>query len=152
MSFVQGILGNLSEVDPRELEKEYGDYLLDGEKVEMGFKLVRDVVLLTDRRLIEFDKSGMTGKKVKVSFIFLTDIVYVYAETASLVDDDSDIYIQYIRPFQSGVKNLHLEFPRKYDIKKFYGRMLEWVEKNSKRYAQWWQFAGTMQNVPATKS
>ncbi len=33
------------------------------EQVELAFKLVRDLIIFTDRRMIIVDKQGMTGKK-----------------------------------------------------------------------------------------
>ena len=62
-SLVQGALGNMNEIPVEELTKEYGAYLMDGETIQIGFWLVRDVVLFTDKRIIDFDKQGATGQK-----------------------------------------------------------------------------------------
>ncbi|MFB0957689.1 MAG: PH domain-containing protein [Clostridiaceae bacterium] len=62
-AFGQGLLGNLSEQTPETLTKEFGMYLMEGESIHMGFKLIRDVVIFTDRRIIDIDKQGATGKK-----------------------------------------------------------------------------------------
>ena len=56
-----GLMGNLSEVSPESLMQEYGMYLMDGETITTGFKLVRDVVIVTDKRIIDFDKQGASG-------------------------------------------------------------------------------------------
>lgn len=53
---LQGLLGNMSELPVDALTQEYGAYLMDGEVIQTGFKLVRDVMLITDRRIITFDK------------------------------------------------------------------------------------------------
>ena len=58
-----GLMGNLSEVSPESLMQEYGMYLMDGETITTGFKLVRDVVIVTDKRVIDFDKQGATDRK-----------------------------------------------------------------------------------------
>lgn len=47
-SLASGVLGNLSEVSVEELNRDYGMYLMDGETIQTGYKLVRDVVLITE--------------------------------------------------------------------------------------------------------
>lgn len=138
MGIVQGILGNLTEVSASEIEKEFGDYLMPNERVQMGFKLVRDVVILTTLRLIEFDKKELTGKKMRMKFRFLTDIVNVSCETAGFLLDDSELYITYIVSPYHKTNNLelatvHYEFPRKYDIKPFFQKLQSYVYENHKR-------------------
>lgn len=53
---ISGAAGNLNEMSPEALMQEYGAYLMTNEKINVGFKLVRDVVLITDKRIIDFDK------------------------------------------------------------------------------------------------
>ena len=62
---MQGLAGNLNEMTPEALMQEYGCYLMEGETIKTGFKLVRDVVLFTDKRIIDFDKQGATGQKMR---------------------------------------------------------------------------------------
>lgn len=64
-----GFAGNLSEVSPESLMQEFGMYLMDGETITTGFKLIRDVVIVTNRRIIDFDKQGATGTKMRVDSI-----------------------------------------------------------------------------------
>ena len=61
-----GLAANYSEQFPEELAKEYGMYLMDGESIRTGFKLVRDVLIFTDKRIIFTDKQGATGSKMSV--------------------------------------------------------------------------------------
>ena len=63
-NIMQGVLGNMSEVDATTLEKEYGAYLMEGETIQTGFKLVRDALIITDKRILDFDKQGATGQKM----------------------------------------------------------------------------------------
>ena len=95
-SLTQGIMGNMSEVSTEELMKEYGAYLMDGETIQTGFRLVRDVVLFTDKRIVDFDKQGATGQKMRVDSINLSSIIHVSAETSGFGMDDSEINITYI--------------------------------------------------------
>ena len=81
-AIAQGALGNMNEISPEELQQEYGAYLMDGETIQTGFRLVRDVVLFTDKRIIDFDKQGATGQKMRVDSINLSSIIHVSAETS----------------------------------------------------------------------
>ena len=60
-SLVNGLAGNLNEISPQETEKEFGAFLMEGETVQACFRLVRDVLIVTDKRIIDIDKQGATG-------------------------------------------------------------------------------------------
>ena len=53
---LQGLMGNLSEINPESLTNEYGMYLMEGETIHTGFVLIRDVVIFTDKRIIDVFK------------------------------------------------------------------------------------------------
>jgi hypothetical protein len=59
-----GLLGNASAVSVEDLKKENGKLICENEKIEIGFKLIRDMFIFTNKRLILVDKQGLTGKKV----------------------------------------------------------------------------------------
>ena len=40
--------------------------MLDDEKVEHAYKLIRDLIVFTNRRLILVDKQGISGKKLSI--------------------------------------------------------------------------------------
>lgn len=135
-SLAQGVLGNLSEVSVDELTKEYGAYLMDGETIQTGFRLVRDVVLFTDKRIVDFDKQGATGQKMRVDSINLSTIIHVSAETSGFGLDDSEVNITYIAsPYfrASGGVSLgekKFEFPKKYNIQPLYKQLQEIAYQN----------------------
>ena len=135
-NLTQGILGNMSEVSVDELMKEYGAYLMDGETIQTGFRLVRDVVLFTDKRIVDFDKQGATGQKMRVDSINLSSIIHVSAETSGFGMDDSEINISYISsPYYraSGgvsVAEKKFEFPKKYNIQPLYKQLQEIAYEN----------------------
>lgn len=130
-SVFQGLAGNLSEVSPENLQQEYGMYLMDGETITMGFKLIRDVVIFTDKRIIDFDKQGATGVKMRVDSINLSSIIHVSAETAGFGADDSEINVRYISsPYfrcSGGVMTADkkFEFPKQYNIQPLYKYLQE---------------------------
>ena len=135
-SMLQGMAGNLNEVSPEALNQEFGMYLMDGETIAMGFRLIRDVVIFTDKRIIDFDKQGATGVKMRVDSINLSQIYHVSAETAGFGADDSEINIRYITsPYFkcSGgvdVAEKTLEFPKKYNVQPLYKYLQEIAYQN----------------------
>lgn len=135
-ALAQGMMGNMSEVSVESLRGEYGAYLMDGETIQTGFKLVRDVVLFTDKRIIDFDKQGATGQKSRVKSIYLNTIIEVSAETAGFGLDDSEISVFYIAsPYfraSSGVtvSERKFEFPKKYNIQPLYKMLQEIAYEN----------------------
>lgn len=65
MAIFNGLLGNATQVELGEVQREYGRILAPDEKIERAYKLVRDMFIFTDKRLILVDKQGMTGKKTE---------------------------------------------------------------------------------------
>lgn len=130
-NFMQGLSGNMSEVSVETLEKEYSQYLFDGESIQMGYKLIRDAIVFTNERVIFVDKQGATGKKVSFKSIYLSNIVDVEMETAGTGFDDSEITITYLRNVMRKTRNEILEtrkfeFPKNTDILplyKFFGNL-----------------------------
>lgn len=136
---MHGLAGNLSENTPEELTREFGMYLMEGEKVVVGFRLIRDVVIFTDRRILDLDKQGTTGKKMRIDSIYLASLIGVTAETAGMGIDDSEITVTYITsPYfraSGGVETEQkkFEFPRKYDIRPLYRQLTEIAYENFTR-------------------
>lgn len=131
----QGILGNMSEISADALEKEFGAYLMEGESIQTGFKLVRDAMVITDKRILEFDKQGATGQKMRVNSIYLNSIFNVTAETAGFGLDDSELEIFYIStPYMKahGIQyaSKKFEFPKKYNIQGLYKMLQELAYAN----------------------
>lgn len=130
-----GFAGNYSEVSNEELNKEFGMYLMDGESITMGFKLVRDALIFTDKRLIMTDKQGATGTKMSVTSINLFTIIDVRMETSGFGFDDSELTFTYIRTPE--LKGHHveyashkLEFPKKYNVQSLYKILQELAYEN----------------------
>ncbi|MFC3748357.1 PH domain-containing protein [Paenibacillus sp. GCM10012306] len=91
MALFDGILGNASQVDLAAVRKEYGQILILDEKIERAYKLVRDMFIFTDKRLILVDKQGMTGKKTEYHSIPYKSISHYSVETAGHLDLDAEL-------------------------------------------------------------
>lgn len=63
MGLFSGILGNASNASTESVERDLEKIMLDDEKVEHAYKLIRDLIVFTNRRLILVDKQGISGKK-----------------------------------------------------------------------------------------
>ncbi|SEM10357.1 PH domain-containing protein [Mesobacillus persicus] len=93
MGFLDGLLGNVSEVDVKEVERELEIIVTDDEQVEKAYKLIRDLIVFTNLRLILIDKQGMTGKKVEYHSIPYKSITHFSVETAGSFDLDAELKI-----------------------------------------------------------
>lgn len=131
---IQGVLGNYTEMEGAELDT-YKQYLMEGENVARSFKLVRDVLIFTDRRIIFFDKQGATGQKMHVESINLDSIVDVEMETAGFGYDDSELSFTYIKTPNRKAHSIDyrtkkLEFPKKFAVQPLYLMLQELAYEN----------------------
>lgn len=80
-------------MDTTKLQEKYDRLLIDGEKVELGFTLFRDVFMFTDRRLIIIEVQGVTGSKVEYKSMPYKSISRFSLETAGTFDLDAELKI-----------------------------------------------------------
>ena len=64
MGLLDGLMGHASEVSFEKVQKELSPILVEGENLEKVFKILRDMFVFTNKRLVLIDKQGLTGKKV----------------------------------------------------------------------------------------
>lgn len=93
MGLFSSLLGNAGVANPDELNKEYANLLTDGENIEIGFKLIRDVIIFTNKRLILVDKQGITGSKVEYLSIAYKSISRFSVQTSGHFDLDAELRI-----------------------------------------------------------
>lgn len=93
MGLFSGVMGNATEVNIGEVTKEYGQILGSTESIEKAYKLIRDMIIFTNKRLILVDKQGMTGKKVEYKSIPYRAITNFTVETAGHFDLDAELKI-----------------------------------------------------------
>lgn len=130
-----GMAANYSQASTEELNKEYGMYLMDGESIKMGFKLVRDALIFTDKRIIFTDKQGATGQKMSIESINLYSVVDVKMETSGFGFDDSELTFTYIKTADLKAHTVEyashkLEFPKKYNVQSLYKILQELSYEN----------------------
>jgi hypothetical protein len=93
MGIFSAFLGNAGAVSQEDLKKDYGKLLINGEEIELGFKLIRDVFIFTTKRLILIDKQGLTGSKIEYKSISYKSISRFSIETAGTFDLDAELKI-----------------------------------------------------------
>lgn len=93
MGLFNAIMGNASEVDINKISGEFQPMLIPGETIEKAFKLIRDMFVFTNKRLILVDKQGLTGSKVDYVSIPYTSITKFSKESAGLLDLDAELKI-----------------------------------------------------------
>lgn len=82
MGLFSALLGNAGEVSQDDLNKQYSQLLCEGEEIELGFKLIRDMFIFTNKQLILVDKQGITGSKKEYKSISYKSISRFSVETA----------------------------------------------------------------------
>ncbi len=93
MGVFSGLFGNASEIDVQELEREFSAIMVDGEQIDKAFRILRDLFVFTNRRLVLVDRQGTTGKKVEYHSIPYRAITHFLVETAGHFDADAEMKI-----------------------------------------------------------
>ena len=93
MGIFSALLGNAGAVDQESLMNDYGKLLIEGESIELGFKLIRDTFIFTSKRLILIEKQGITGSKVEYKSILYKSISRFSVETAGTFDLEAELKI-----------------------------------------------------------
>ncbi|WP_318465414.1 PH domain-containing protein [Photobacterium leiognathi subsp. mandapamensis] len=91
MGLFNALLGNAGEMSIADATEELSTILGPNEQIELAYKLVRDMIVLTDYRLILIDKQGLTGKKVEYRSIPYKAITMYAVETKGHFDLDAEL-------------------------------------------------------------
>lgn len=93
MGFFDGILGHASNVSAEALQGELAPILTPNERIALAFKVVRDLYVFTDKRLIFIDKQGVTGRKVAYHSIPYRAVTQFSVENAGTFDMEAEMKI-----------------------------------------------------------
>ncbi len=93
-NLLAGLANNASQVSSSEAAEQIESWLVSGEKVVKAFRLVRDMFIFTNARLILVDIQGVTGKKVSYESIPYRSILKFAIVTAgNAVDLDAELQL-----------------------------------------------------------
>lgn len=93
MGLISALMGHASEVSIEKISNEFQPILVDGEEIEIAFKLIRDMFVFTNKRLILVDKQGLTGSKTEYQTIPYSSIKKFSKESAGMLDLDAELKI-----------------------------------------------------------
>lgn len=93
MGLFSALMGHASEVSIDKISQEFQPVLVDGEKIEIAFKVVRDMFVFTNKRLILVDKQGLTASKVEYLTIPYSSIKKFSKESAGMLDLEAELKI-----------------------------------------------------------
>lgn len=92
MGIFNAILGNASEVDLEKVRTEFEPILIDGEYVEKAFRMIKDMFVFTNKRLILVEKQ-LVGSKVDYLSIPYGNVIKFSKESAGILDLDAELKI-----------------------------------------------------------
>ncbi|HZH00047.1 MAG TPA: PH domain-containing protein [Flavisolibacter sp.] len=118
MGIFSALLGNAGAVSQDELKKQYEKLLIEGEIIEMGFKLIRDTFIFTNKRLILIDKQGITGSKVEYKSVSYKSITRFSVETAGTFELDAELKIWVSSEQEPSIRKQFNKSVNVYDVHK----------------------------------
>jgi hypothetical protein len=118
MGLFSALLGNAGAVSQDELNKQYSQLLCEGEEIELGFKIIRDMFIFTNKRLILVDKQGITGSKTEYKSISYKSITRFSIETAGTFDLDAELKIWVSSEIQPSISKQFNKSVNVYDVQK----------------------------------
>ena len=86
-------MGHGSEVSVEKIKEEFAPVLIEGEQLLKAFKVVRDLFVFTNKRLILVDKQGLTGSKADYQTIPYSSITRFSKESQGMLDLDAELKI-----------------------------------------------------------
>ena len=93
MGLLNSLLGNAGEMSSADAMTELAKIFSPSESVELAYKLIRDMVVLTNYRMIMIDKQGLTGRKVEYRSIPYKSITMFAVESAGHFDLDAELKV-----------------------------------------------------------
>ncbi|MDR1860151.1 MAG: PH domain-containing protein [Bacteroidales bacterium] len=118
MGLFSGLLGNASAVNQEQLNKDFAQLLAEEEYFELGFKILRDMFIFTNKRLILVDKQGLTGHKVEYKSIVYKAISRFSIETAGHFDLDAELKIWISSEKEPSISKQFNKSVNVYDVQK----------------------------------
>ncbi len=91
MGLLSGLLGNSTATSATAAAEELADVLIPDEEVAAAYKLVRDQIIFTNRRIIWIDKQGVTGSKREIVSIPYRSVDGFSMENPGMLDLDAEL-------------------------------------------------------------
>jgi hypothetical protein len=93
MGFFQALLGNANSADVEKVKKDWGSLFAQDEQIGAAYKLIRDYIIFTDKRLIVIDVQGLTGTKIEIKSVPYSQVIAFSITTAGILDLNAELHI-----------------------------------------------------------
>lgn len=97
------------------------DLLVSGEEAQIAYKTIRDVAVITNKRLIIADRQGLTGKKVEIYTIPFKSIIMYSSENGGTFDMNAEL------EFWTKAGRFKLNLNKKVDIRRLDKLIAEYI-------------------------
>ncbi len=87
------MMGHASEVSIEKITDEFQPILITDETIERAYRLIRDMLVFTNKRLIIVNKQGVTASKKDYQSIPYGSIKMFSKESAGIADLDAELKI-----------------------------------------------------------
>lgn len=91
MGLFTGTAKNAGSMEAKKLHSDFGQLLADGEIIEVGFVVLRDTFLFTNKRLILVDIQGISGKQIEYLSIPYNKITKFSVQTGGSFDLNAEL-------------------------------------------------------------
>lgn len=91
MGLFTGTSKNTDSAETKKFHTEYGQLLADGEIIEIGFSVLRDTFLFTNKRLILVDVQGISGKQIEYLSIPYSKIMKFSVQSGGSFDPNAEL-------------------------------------------------------------
>lgn len=118
MGLFSRLIGNAGAVKPDDLYSKYGQLLIEGEEIEIGFKLIRDTFIFTTRRLLLIEVQGLTGSKTEYKSITYKSITRFSVETPGTFDLEAELKIWVSSEVEPSIKKQFNKSVDVYEVQK----------------------------------
>jgi len=91
MGLFAGVTKSTSSSETKKFYSDYGQLLVDGEIIEVGFVVLRDTFLFTNKRLILVDIQGISGRQIEYLSIPYNKITKFSVQTGESFDLNAEL-------------------------------------------------------------
>ncbi|SHJ82598.1 PH domain-containing protein [Hathewaya proteolytica DSM 3090] len=124
MGFFSSLIGNVSEVEIEGVVKNFEQLIAEGEVVEAAYKLVRDMIIFTNKRIIFIDKQGITAKKIEYLSVPYKSINTYSVETVGHFDLEAELVL-HIKGMESPIIKQFTSSANIYDVQSIITKHIE---------------------------
>lgn len=114
IDFNNSSIFKLKPIEIAEARPDFHKFLIEGETIFAAFKVIRDQVVFTNKRIIAANVQGLTGSKVDYTSLPYSKIQAFSVETSGTLDLDCELEV-----YLSAVGKVKFEIRGSFDLLTF---------------------------------